>query len=228
MSGVTGSDGALTFLMSEVVGYTMTFTDTERGISETRQIYPAESVYQIRLGAMFADQRTDQVNITLWSSTNEANMTVYGYYDDPNLHTTNLTFVVRYQNGTVVNAQALGAVNTANTSYALAHVTGGQYLYGYEATQTDYGTVQKYAPVTMHSRLIDLGLEEGWYYWISLSLIFVFAAMWSGINTKYGLVLLPLWVGLLWYIGWFAINPLLLSFAIILGILAYIIRQQGV
>jgi hypothetical protein len=117
---------------------------------------------------------------------------------------------------------------TASDSYVVAHTSGASYVWGVVASHQDFGTVEKWNGITLHSRLIDLGLEEVYYVWISIAAIIMFTAIFSGSNSKYGYILVPLFAGILWWIGWMPVSFLVWSSMLAVGVIAYFTRAQGV
>ena len=230
MVGTTGTDGAVSFLMTDSVKYLVTFTDTTRGISETVELAPHDNQYLFVLGGGVATPAAGMPNMTLWATdTNSSAPVFHGYYSDPASATTALYFVVEQQNGTAtmeVSNQSLGAVQTASPSFTVTHITGAQYAYGFRAVTTNHGAIQQWSGITLHSRMIDLGIEEGWYFWISCCFLFIFAGLFSGMTSRFGFILLPLFAGLLWYIGWLETSVATLGIAIIAGMLMYISKVQ--
>jgi hypothetical protein len=230
MTGTTGPDGAVSFLLTDTVRYLITFSDPARGISQTTELYPHDTQYVYILGSgVGGAPAAGMPNMTLWTGDAGATTTLYGQYTDPAGTTTALWFVVESQNGTVrteIMNQSLGAVQTASPSYAVNHTTGDQYVWGFRATTPDRGTIEQWSGITLHSRLIDLGIEEFWYFWISACFLFIFAGMFSGMTSRFGFVLLPLFAMLLWYIGWLETGVATLAIAMIAGVLMYISRVQ--
>lgn len=230
MTGTTSSDGGITFMMTDALKYNVTFTDPARGISETVELMPHDTQYMFILGSMGATPAAGMPNMTLWADGAEgASPTLRGYYSDPAGTTSALYFVVERVNGTVrteVNNQSLGAVQTANPSFAVNHTTGAMYSWGFRATTPDRGALQQWNGITLHSRLVELPIEESAYFWVSMCLVFLFAGLFSGNNIKYGFVAFPMFCGVLWYIGWLNIAGITLGIVMVLGILMYLAKVQ--
>lgn len=230
MTGTTGSDGGITFMMTDALKYTVTFSDPARGIDETVELMPHDTQYMFILGSMGAAPVAGMPNMTLWADGAEgASPTLRGYYSDPAGTTSALYFVVERINGTVrteVNNQSLGAVQTASPSFAVNHTTGAMYSWGFRATTPDRGALQQWNGITLHSRLVELPIEESMYFWVSMCLVFLFAGLFSGNNIKYGFVAFPMFCGVLWYIGWLDIAGITLGIVMVLGILMYLAKVQ--
>jgi hypothetical protein len=230
MTGVTGSDGGVSFMMTDAVRYLVTFTDPTRGISETVELMPHDTQYMFILGSMSATPSAGMPNMTLWVDGEEgASPALRGYYSDPAGTTSALYFIVESINGTTrteVGNQSLGAVQTASPSYTVNHTTGAMYSWGFRATTPDRGVLQQWNGITLHSRLVTLPIEESAYFWISMILVFVFAGLFSGNNIKYGFVAFPMFCGVLWYIGWLDVAGITLGIVMVLGVLMYLAKVQ--
>ncbi len=228
MTGVTGSDGAISFLMADSVNYQIKFTDPARGIDETVELMPHDSQYLFFLGSNPGQTPVAGMpNMTVWATdVNSSTPVLHGHYFDQVGHTTSVTFIVETQNGTPVHNQTWAGQQTVDTTYTVPHVKGAMYVYGFRASTTDRGELEKWDGITLHSRLVDLGIEDGYYFWISLCFLIPFAGIFSGMTVKYGFILLPLFAGLLFYIGWLEISATILTIAIVLGVLMYITKVQ--
>jgi hypothetical protein len=228
MTGTTGDDGSVTFMMSDVLQYEMTFTDVTRDISDTLYVTPKEDTYLITLGSKPFEAEYEWVNMTMYAvEPNSSYTTLYGYYDDPNLHTTSTNFTVRNSSGTVIYYNVRTGENVFTETYDVSHVTGDQYTWGIAAAHTDYGTLTQYNSITLHSRLIELGLEDAYYTWISIIFLFLLLPMFSGRNTVYGYVVMPIIAGMFYWFGWFPITELLITGVIILGIVLFLSKRKA-
>lgn len=228
MIGTTGDDGSVVFLMTESLQYNMDFNETTRGIHETLTLYPKDDTYIITLGTSpFAEPDVQYINISLYTSEpNTTATTLWASYNDPNLHTTSANFTVRNASGYVLYSHITSGSNAFTDSYTVSHVTGTQYTWGIIAVQTDYGNISRYASTTLHSRLIELGLEDMYYNWISLIFLFILIGLFSGRSVIYGYVVFPLVMGVFYFIGWLQVSYLLASGVIILGIMLFLSKRQ--
>jgi len=228
MSGYTGNDGVVTFMMTDILQYEMHFVDASRSINDTLRITPKDDTYIITLGTKPFVAQYEWVNITMYTEdTNSSYATLYGDYSDPNLHTISTTFYVWNATGVLLYQNERTGENSFTESYAVPHRSGSQYRWAIVANQSDYGTITRYGAVTLHSRIIELGLEEMYYTWISLILLFLLLPMFSGRNAQYGYVIIPLIGGVFWYIGWLPVTYLLITGAIILGIIMYLSKRKA-
>jgi hypothetical protein len=216
------------FLMTESLQYMMDFNETTRGIHESLTLYPKDDTYVITLGTSpFAEPSVQYINISLYTSEpNSSATTLWASYNDPNLHTTSANFTVRNASGYVLYSHVTGGSSSFTDSYTVSHVTGTQYTWGIAAVQTDYGNISRYTSTTLHSRLIELGLEDMYYNWISLIFLFILIGLFSGRSVIYGYVVFPLVMGIFYFIGWLQITYVLASGVIILGIMLFLSKRQ--
>lgn len=228
MRGTTGDDGSVVFLMTESLQYQMSFVESSRGINETLTLYPKDDSYVITLGSSpFEEPAIQHINITMYTTEpNSTATTLWAYYNDPNAHTTSANFTVRNASGYLLYSHVTSGSNTFTDSYTVSHVTGTQYTWGILAQQTDYGSVSRYASTTLHSRLIELGLEDMYYNWISLIFLFILIGLFSGRSVIYGYVVFPLIAGLFYFIGWLDVGYILISGVIILGLMLFLSKKQ--
>jgi hypothetical protein len=226
MHDTTASDGSVVFLMSELLKYRLTFTGT--GIDQTIDIYPQESVYVITLGDRpFDAPAATAVNTTVWAVAPEgADAVLHAYYRDTASRTTSVVFTVRNQTH-VVYTQTYANQATVTASYTVPHESGVSYTWGIVAQHQDHGKIEKWNGITLHSKLIDLGLEEVYYLWISIAALIMFTALFTGMNARYGYVLVPAFSMILWYIGWLPISSVVVFSAAAVGLLLAISRGSG-
>jgi hypothetical protein len=238
MTGVSGRDGGVVFMMTELIRYRINFVKESEGINETYEMYPKDSFYSIVLitgnyvGGVPVTKLL-RVNGSLWAVSNETVTTLHGWYEDPNNMTSNVQFVVYNASEDLIYSENINTQTwNVSWSYDLSHVTGLQYTWGMNATQTA-GYYTLYNGVTLHSRLIDLGIPEMYYAWICIAFLSIFANFFSGRLTDQGLVLFPIMVGIFWYVGWLNVFsyegiPVVVAFVMVMGILMYIRRRKKV
>ncbi len=71
MSGFTGTDGSITFLMVETIYYKMDFVNISAGINHTEWVYPKDEVYPITVGTL----TYAMVNVTPYANVSTYNVT---------------------------------------------------------------------------------------------------------------------------------------------------------
>ncbi len=74
MSGFTGTDGSITFLMVETINYKIDFVNASAGIEHTEWIYPKDGEYVITVGTL----TYAMVNVTPYANVSTYNVTYTG------------------------------------------------------------------------------------------------------------------------------------------------------
>jgi len=235
LSGETGTDGTVTFTMVDTIKYRVTVNDKQRGITKTIDIYPKDDHYTMVVGFLISSVNRDaEINATF--TTHEINDTARVFnvlYIDTGNKTQSINFTVyakptdEVENFTLVYSEIKNG-STANFSYTAMNWRNTTYYIGYEATMDDGTKRSETRGYEYHMRHIlwDLGLEEDeyqYYTWISIALLILVGAMFSGITVRYGAVFVPMFALLLWYVGWlrFAGDIGILGVAMVLGVLFY-------
>jgi len=236
MSGITDSNGAITFFMVPTIQYKITFVKDDV-INKTIYIYPKDERYTIVLG--LGETPTAYENININFSTSEVNATHRFFnvsYQDLSNHTDHLGFYVytkplnSTENVTELYNITLTGINTYNFSYLASGWKGKVFYVKCNATYND----SYFEPVEqtkgymyyLKKRLIDLGFDEehDWYYnAIAVALLVLIAAMFSGITVKYGAVITPGAALGLWWVGWLSVPhaAIILPSAFVIGVLYY-------
>ena len=68
------------------------------------------------------------------------------------------------------------------------------------------------------------------YQWAAICFVFVIASLWGEENTRFGYVILPIFMGLFWWMGWiqFAYLAAVIPILIFMGVFAYMREQAKV
>jgi hypothetical protein len=227
MSGMTGQDGAIDFILDPSVSYKMDFTKGT-AINLSWQLYPKEDYYLLAVPPSSASVNAvcSNINSSLTHTPYNATYESLGLnYNDPSGSTTLVNFYVQDINRTYLNLTS----STASTwipSYNVNSSFGNTYFWGFNASSgacsASFGNVQV---ITFKNggRLIDLHFKNtNWYQIVSVSLIVFVAALFSAKKVKFGSVVLPLFSAMLYVFGWFSVNPIILASAIVIGILVYL------
>ena len=235
LNGTTGNDGTVTFTMVDTIKYRVTVDDKQRGITKTIDIYPKDDHYTIVVGFLISSTNRDaEINATF--TTHEINDTARVFnvlYVDTGNKTESVNFTVYAKptdevgNFTLIHSETKTG-SSVNFSYIGTNWRNTTYYIGYEATMDDGTKRSETRGYEYHMRRIlwDLGLEEDeyqYYTWISIALLILIGAMFSGITVRYGAVFVPMFALLLWYVGWlrFAGDIGILGVAMVLGVLFY-------
>lgn len=230
LSGTTGHDGTLSFLMVETVQYRVHCTKPSAGIDHTVDIYPKESEYFIRIGSLplVGSYPTYSLNAT----TVGGNVTLFGNYTDTSGSSSGVRFIVRNSTSEVYNTSVTLTGGSGSASYAVNNTRGDQYTFGITAEHTTHGTIQKWIDITLKGtgRMIDFG--SGWtdfmYLAMSLAGIFLVAGCFGEIDVRLGAIFIPITGGIFTFIGWMGeVYGPLITIAGVLGALYYMRSKAG-
>lgn len=232
LSGTTGSDGTLSFMMVETVEYRVNCVKASAGINHTVDIYPKESEYFIRVGALpsvGANYPTYSLNATTVGS----NVVLFGNYSDTSGSTTAAYFVVLNSTGSEVYNSSITLTGGVGSAYfSVNNTKGEQYRAGIVAFHSTEGTIEKWIDVTLKGsgRLVDFG--EGWtdfmYLVMAVAGIFLVAGCFGEIDVKLGAFFVPLMGSFFLFIGWLPLQyAAFISIAGFLGGLYYIRGKLG-
>ena len=142
MSGVTDSNGAVSFVMVETIKYKMYFTNESQNISAYREIYPKDDRYVITIGEI------PEEKIGWWLSTaqndtaNTGNITIhYLDYNEP-VKTQWVNFSIYFlDNDTLVYSCNFTTVNATNENTSIDLNASYTYKVKITAYHEDYGVI---------------------------------------------------------------------------------------
>ncbi len=225
MSGTTGIDGSIAFMMMDTVYYSVNFNGGS-AYNITWYLYPKEDFYLLMIPLSSPNSGCSQ-NITynLTQTTINTTHTALGLtYSDPSGHTTLINFFVQNNQSTYLYTNSSASSSLTDSFAVNSSVTGTTYFWGFNSTETGGCTLAQTQVITFRGsgKLIDLHISKGYYQWISIILIVFMASLFSIKKIKFGAVITPLTAGTLYAFGWFTINPILLSIAIVIGIMIYL------
>ena len=225
LTGTTGHDGTLSFLMVETVQYRVHCTKPSSGIDHTVDIYPKESEYFIRIGSLplVESYPTYSLNAT----TVGGNVVLFGNYTDTSGSSSGVRFIVRNSTGSeVYNTSVTLTGGVGSAYYSVNNTKGTQLTFGITSEHTTQGHIEKWIDITLKGagRLIDFG--SGWtdfmYLAMSIAGIFLVAGCFGEIDVKLGAIFIPMTAGIFWYIGWMGdVYGPLITIAGVLGVLYY-------
>lgn len=224
LTGTTGHDGTLSFLMVETVQYRVNCVKTISGINHTVDIYPKESEYFIRIGSLplVGSYPTYSLNAT----TVGGNVVLFGNYTDTSGSSSGVRFIVRNSTSEVYNTSVTLTGGVGSASYAVNNTKGTQLTFGITSEHATQGHIEKWIDITLKGagRLVDFG--SGWtdfmYLAMSLAGIFLVAGCFGEIDVRLGAIFIPITGGIFWFIGWMGETyGLLIMTAGVLGVLYY-------
>jgi len=206
-TGITGTDGAVVFELTENLQYTITFIDTTQGIDETRTLYPIHNEYSIIVfGANLIPDDPASSNILFGCYGQSINLT-HGYinvsFDDISettilaelwINDTNMTNL--YYFNTTDNGKAWSqVVDGGNSSYVV--------VFKLDNTELSEPLIITRTIKFDDAVNVNLGLDEGWkYQLIAVIIISVIALLGSALNAEKMAVITVLVGWLMVFFGW--------------------------
>jgi len=227
LSGTTGSDGTLSFMMIETIEYRVNCVKASAGINHSVDIYPKNTEYFIRIGSL-PRVGDDYPTYSLNATTVGTNVVLFGNYSDTSGSTTSALFIVTNSSGSEVYNTTMTLTGGVGSAYFSVNNTKGEgYKFGIVAEHSTQGTIEKWIDITLKGtgRLIDFG--EGWtdfmYLVMSVACIFLVAGCFGEMDVRLGAFFIPLMGGVFWWIGWMPETyGALISIAGFLGAIYYI------
>ena len=203
----TGTDGSISFELSEDQKYRITFIDAAQGIDETRTLYPVKLEYEIIVfGANLIPDTPDTNNILFGCYGESINLT-HGYinvsFNDASATT---TLAELWINDT--DMTNLYYFNTTDDAKSWSQVVDGgnaSYVIVFKLTNTELSEpliLTRYIQFDDAVR-VNLGLDEGWkYQLIAVVIISVIALLGSALNAEKMAVITVLVGWLMVFFGW--------------------------
>ena len=104
MSGITGTDGSITYVMVPTSKYSIWYNAPSYGINETRYYYPSETEYIETFFTQTPVYATAGISTDFYTYRNESNGTILLgiYYNDTYSSTDNLTFTVMDEHRNII------------------------------------------------------------------------------------------------------------------------------
>lgn len=235
LAGTTGTDGSITFNMIETVRYTIHAHDPASNLTVDFSLYPHETQYTIQFHSRPPPATATRPLYELTATPNEDNTKItlgLAYYDRDN-GTTALTFWVKddtdgnITHSSTPDVKLNGWTNATHTVDNLP----GSYTWGFNATHNDHDDITASRSITLHGagRLVDLGLEDDfWYYLLSIIWIIGIAAIFSGSRVRFGAIIIPLiGGGIPTLIGWLPpVTAPLIAILTFIGVFVYMRKSE--
>lgn len=213
-SGVTGSDGSVTFVLDEKKYYKVTFTYTDPVFDKTIYLYPKEDFYiivpiittDVMLNgleySLYFDEtdniifkQTDPNNEAIWTNMTVTNST--GYLTSYNSSNDTISWSYLMANGS----------DTYCVNVTFNTVTNG-LMYIQKCTTPDG------YPVPLKD------LSDNTKNILSIFLLIVFALLFGHAYVKSGAVIVSLMACLLWYMDWLQVSGAILTLIILIAVMS--------
>ena len=226
-TGMTDSIGQAVFQLIKDQKYRITLSGGGISGTLTFTVYGKEEDYIIRIAGGFptGGNRYTDINATLTSSTvNATHSNLSLIYRDNRSSTTAINF---YATNLSTNSTCTQSSTSQNVTLSCTVLASGTYQFGFNATSSIYGFFQQDRIINFGAgkpaspSLAVPGVSSTYLHWISIMLIVLTASLFSVKTVKYGAVVIPSVAMIFWAVGWLQISFLLVSTALVIGVLVY-------
>jgi hypothetical protein len=232
MSGTTGNDGSIVFIMLETEKYQMNFVKPSQSINETRYYYPKQEEYNEVFWTEQAPLSSTVITQSLYNGTPNATFISLGFaWNDSMATTTSLTVFIDNESGYNVYSHTYNNQATVNVTQEVPIVQGGAYLWGMSGISTSYknpiNATKLYIMESKQWLINPMDAPNGdalattVYNYCAVGIIVIFGLIFGRASIKFGVVIVPMVAALMSYIGWLTTPWLIVTFALALGVLLY-------
>ena len=210
MNGTTGSDGAVTFLMTPSIQYTLTFINATQGISETLTIYPKDTEYYIYIDSFsWTPPENQTIRDTVdWGWTSERINTTHGWinftYTDTSNETTHIDYWINASNDT--NLYSFNTTYpTSWTVNQTVEADNKTYIVHFSADHPRFGSLVGSVrhTITFMGMRFGFGWDEQWMYdTVAICAIIFIGLLFSATSVNVGAVVCALSGWMFMWIGW--------------------------
>jgi len=215
MTGTTGSDGCIDFMMFESVKYTLNFSKAGE-VAEIMTVYPHESyypVYAISLSSIINQFYTDgaseyqSVLVNVSTSTDESGATITVKYQDTLAATTGGTVTLMQVNQASGEEELISSYsitgNTFSHDFEIADYEGQSYFVRVRATHSTFPDgINRDFGITFPGERLNFGLPDGILIWIAMFIMTVTALMFGPSAAIQGLPVICFEGWIFLAIGW--------------------------
>lgn len=221
-TGTTGSDGSVTFKLSETTSYRITFINATAGISETRTLYPVDTHYYIIVSSTLGSWDTydipisDAIDFTISKSIiNSTHAYINVSYNDSQAETTDLKVYLNqtnesdYFNQTNLDTWNAGATSSGSHSFIVEDYAGQAYIIHLLAEHTTYGTIDSTYSVSFKDDIAGKfpGIPPSVWLYGSIFILLFFGGIFTVSNCERGMLLVCIMFFIFYGLGTFASLP---------------------
>jgi hypothetical protein len=213
-TGVTGTDGSVTFKLSETQRYRITFISSSHGIDKEMVLYPVEISYLVFISSTspwdeYSTPLNEAIDIDVTTAIiNSTAAYVNISYNDTLQQTTAATVYLNQTNNsdpynqTILSSQD-GFSNNWTHSFIVSNYTGESYYIHVVAAHDTYGTIDKTYAVSFNDDIIFDGVPSKFFLYMSIFIMLFTGAMFGAQSVGQGsmIVCVEGWVFLAF--GWF-------------------------
>jgi hypothetical protein len=242
MTGFTGTDGVISFMMVETIKYKITFVNASANINKTMYLYPKGDRYIITVGESYhwwsSEHNINEViNISVTTSKiNSTHAYINVSYNDSLNITSNVSILLNqtnesdWLNQTILDSYYENNQGNVTHSFIIENYKGKSYFVRFIIDHNEFGEFIRDYAVKFKGLIGDLGWDEDVYPLLAFAIILFVGAMFGAVSAEQG-ALVCCGLGWIFYgIGWLNIlgisAPIALTLATIIAIFANMIKRQ--
>jgi len=238
-NGTTGSDGSVTFKLSETTQYRITFINSTAGISETRTLYPVDDHYYIIVSSLLNNWDTydvpiyDAIDFTISKTTiNNTHVYINVSFNDSLAETTDLKVYLNqtnesdYFNQSNLDTWNAGAVSSGLHSFIVEDYAGQSYITRLVVEHTTYGTIDSTYSVSFTDDIAGKfpGIPPSVWLYSSIFILLFTGGIFVQTNVEKGMLVVCIMFFIFFGLGTFNTLPLNVQQSMLAGgILAFIL-----
>jgi len=243
MTGITDSNGAVSFVMVETVKYKLYFTNESQNISAYREIYPKDDRYVITIGEIPEEKIGWWLSTAQNDSANTGNITIhYLDYNEP-LKTRWVNFSIYcLDNDTLVYSHNFTTVNATNENTSIDLNASYTYKVKITAYHEDYGLISSTTiivfvipekPKLPVARELFKHLEPWQITLISMFVLICFGFIFGAVSAGTGGLIVAAMAAAFYYFGLLPslskeVASIVIPLMLIVAVLNKLIEQRGV
>ena len=202
LNEITGTDGAVVFLLTPTIQHTVTFTNATQGISKSVVLYPKDTEYYIIIGETtpwsdYEHIRYDEIHVAFTSSViNDTHAYINVTYKDDLNGTSALVAYINQTNASGSHTQVMiasytftGNLNDTNHSFIVTDYQGQSYLGRVWHEHNEFHSWYDHI-IQFWGMRVDLGLPSGVYIYIAMILIIFVGAFFGATTAATGSVVI--------------------------------------
>jgi len=243
MSGITDSNGAVSFVMVETVKYKLYFTNESQNISAYREIYPKDDRYTITIGEIPEEKIGWWLSTAQNDSANTGNITIhYLDYNEP-VKTQWVNFSIYcLDNDTLVYSHNFTTVNATNENTSIDLNASYTYKVKITAYHEDYGIISSTTiivfvipekPKLPVAQELFKHLEPWQITLISMFVLICFGFIFGAVSAGTGGLIVAAMVAAFYYFGLLPslskeVASIVIPLILIVAVVNKLIEQRGV
>lgn len=227
MTGLTGSDGSVAFMMMDAVYYKINVTSADLGINMTSHLYPREEEYVFTI---FKEPPSAASQIT-WdfgsSAVDDTHTKLMISYRDRGNRTQSFKFSVYDDDRSPLHSEIVSNDQDVSVSYTVENAPGKVMYWGFEAKVNGTSGEPEVLKADQYIRFEDesafaFGLPDIVRYWLGFVLLVCVGAMFGSISLKFAGPIIGILTLFLKFIDWLPIGWELAIIVMVLGCLSYV------